>query len=149
MEWYEELEQKYIHLFEIYEGETTETSYYKNGDVLRGIECGKGWRKPVERFLESCQWHLDHNATKQKEDGVWEKDPDAKIEIFQIKNKFGSVRCYAKSNNKRIDELLDCEIAKLEARCELTCECCGFVGEFEKPGRTSCCPECNKKYKEG
>ncbi len=27
--WYSELEQQYIHLFEVYEGEETERSYYK------------------------------------------------------------------------------------------------------------------------
>jgi len=144
-DWAEKLEQEYIHLFEVYEGETTEKSYYKKGQVLRGIECSSGWEKHIKRFLDSCNWHLEHNAMKEKEDGLWEKDPDAKIQIFQIKNKFGYVRCYAKSNNARLDALVDQEIAKLEARCELTCEACGFVGEFERGQRySSVCPDCRK-----
>lgn len=142
--WNEKLEQEYIHLFEVFEGETTENSYYKKGQVLRGIECGEGWIKPVKQFLDSCNFHLKHNAMRQKEDGLWEEDPDAKIQIFQIKNKFGKVRCYAKSENQLLDCLVEKEIARLEARCELTCEACGFVGEFEKPRYSSVCLSCRK-----
>lgn len=52
MSWNKKLEQKYIHLFDVYNGEETETSYYKKGDVLRGIEAGVGWKPQLRNFLK-------------------------------------------------------------------------------------------------
>lgn len=130
--WHTELEQKYIHLFETYEGEETEKSYYKKGQILRGIECGKGWEKPVKQLLKALDFHLNKNCYIPNPDPDGEhkyiKDPNAYIKIFQIKEKFGEVRCYAQANSDGLQRLVDKCVAKLEARCELTCEGCGAVG---------------------
>ena len=131
--WYSELEQRYIHLFEVYEGEETERSYYKKGQVLRGIECGVGWKEPVERLLKSLDFNLKNNCyienPDKSSDKKYIKDPDASIKIFQIKQKFGDVRCYAQANSKELQRHVDMCIAALEARCEYTCEGCGKVGK--------------------
>lgn len=155
--WYSDLEQQYLHLFETYEGEITERSYYSKGQILRGIECGKGWKVPVEQLLKSLNFHLEHNCTIQNPDKEskikYIKDPNASIKIFQIKEKFGDVRCYVQANSERLQRLVDCEVAKLEARCELTCEGCGAVGvDFisSRSGWITClCPDCKNSYTSG
>jgi hypothetical protein len=152
--WYSKLEEENIHLFETYEGEETENSYYKKGQILRGIECGKGWVKPVEQLLHSFNFHLKNNCYIENPDKDSEKkyikDPNASIKIFQIKQKFGRVRCYAEANSIKLQKLVDEEISKLEARCELTCESCGKVGEdfiSTRNGWVSCiCEDCRNKY---
>lgn len=131
--WSEKLEQQYIHLFEVYEGETTEKSYYKKGQVLRGIEVAEGWKEPTARLLKSLDFHLKHNCTienpNKSSDKKYIKDPDASIKIFQIKEKFGDARCYVQASNSRLQNLVDQEVAKFEARCEYTCQSCGAVGK--------------------
>ena len=131
--WHSELEQEYIHLFEVYEGEETERSYYKKGQILRGIECGVGWKIPVERLLKSLDFHLKNNCYIENPDKdsyrKYIKDPEASIKIFQIKQKFGDARCYAQANSERLQRHVDMCVAAFEARCEYTCEGCGKVGK--------------------
>lgn len=148
--WYSELEQQYIHLFEVYEGEETERSYYKKGQVLRGIEYGVGWKEPVERLLKSLDFNLKNNCyienPDKSSDKKYIKDPDASIKIFQIKQKFGDARCYAQANSDKLQRYVDMCISAFEARCEYTCERCGKVGKDmirKKDGWIHClCDDC-------
>lgn len=154
---YSDLEQENIHLFEVYDGEVTERSFYSKGQILRGIECGIGWKKPVEQLLSALNFHLKNNCYIENPDKEsskkYIKDPNASIKIFQIKQKFGDVRCYVQANSERLQRLVDCEVAKLEARCELTCEGCGAVGlDFisSRSGWVVClCPDCKNNYISG
>lgn len=147
---YSDLEQENIHLFEVYDGEVTERSFYSKGQILRGIECGIGWKKPVEQLLSALNFHLKNNCYIENPDKEsskkYIKDPNASIKIFQIKEKFGDARCYVQASNSRLQNLVDQEVAKFEARCELTCEGCGAVGkEFISTcnGWVSClCEDC-------
>lgn len=134
MEWYTELENKYIHLFEVNSN---------TGKPLRGIECGKGWKKPVEDFLESLDWHTKHNLK--------DKQPN-EIKIFQIKEKFGRVRAYV-DKPEHIDSIIECTIGRLEGKCELTCENCGRIGNADGSELTPTegwiayvCEECKTKH---
>jgi hypothetical protein len=152
--WRSELEQEYIHLFETYEGEETENSYYKKGQVLRGIECGIGWKEPVIQLLKSLDWNLNKNCyienPDKNSDKKYIKDPNASIKIFQIKEKFGEARCYVQANSKRLQELAELCVAKFEATCRLTCQSCGTVGKdfISKRGMwiVCLCEECKNKY---
>ena len=144
MEWYKELEQKYIHLFEIFTGEELEGGYYKKGDVLRGIECGEGWKIPVEKYLATLEWlrhnrcHLTNPDYDPKQSTDWDKrinchtikikPEDNVIQIFQIKEKFGEVRAYTSGPGHMSDDLAHA-LGKLEAECYLRCQSCGALHE--------------------
>ncbi len=76
---------------------------------LFGIECGEGWKglyQPIIDYIE------DYN--KDKED-------DDKIEIYQIKEKFGTLSFYV---SKKTDELRKM-IEDAEAESYHVCEMCG------------------------
>ena len=133
MEWYTELEQLYIHLFECVEG--------KNGVrvPVRGIECDKGWKRHVVDFLEALHWHTTHNC---------KDDVNNTIQIFQIKEKFGMVRAYVSAPD-HIYSMIEKEIARLEGKCTLTCQNCGAL-EYDmidtSHGWVTClCTSCKRK----
>jgi hypothetical protein len=74
------LEEKYKHLFE----------QDRNGSILRGIECGIGWYKHIEKFLDSLEWIRTHNLHLKNDND----EEFHRISIFQIKQKFGECICY-------------------------------------------------------
>jgi len=100
--WYDELEQKYIHLFET----------DKEGKPVRGIECGVGWARHVEDFLKSLEWQRTHNGGPHE------------IKIFQIKEKFGQARCYVTYPDK-VGYGVETALGAFEGKCSITCEKCG------------------------
>jgi hypothetical protein len=122
IDWIDELHEKYKHLFETYEGEVTDKSYYQSGQVLRGIEVGEGWKRHVKVFLETLEWHTKHNRRDDK---------DNVIKIFQIKEKFGDCRCYVTAP-ELINDMVQQAVARLEGKCSLTCENCGATGNYNK-----------------
>jgi ribosomal protein L37AE/L43A len=76
---------------------------------LFGIECGEGWKglyQPIIDYIE------DYNKDKEDED---------KIEIYQIKEKFGTLSFYV---SKKTDELRKM-IEDAEAESYHVCEMCG------------------------
>ena len=114
---FEDLEQKYIHLFECNE----------NGVPLRGIECGNGWLKHIEAMLSIFDWyHLDLPplTNEEKENGCYE------IKIFQIKEKFGRLRIYFEAP-KGIYNILENVVHHTIGKCELTCESCGKIEDIK------------------
>lgn len=132
MEWYQELEEKYIQLFEV----NSETK-----KPIRGIEVGEGWAKHVENFLETLEWHRTHNKQENKEN---------KIKIFQIKEKFGEVRAYLSAPD-HINDMIEGAIGRLEGKCSITCESCGKL-EYNCIERINgwivcLCQECMEKNK--
>ena len=135
MTWNEELEDKYYRFFDVYEGEETERSYYKKGQILRGIECSEGWKKPVEQFLKTLEWIEDNydyvNNPKfgiEEDEHIKIKGNKPVIKIFQIKEKFGECRCYV-TGNQNSQGAIDRAVAKLDAICSVTCERCGKLEE--------------------
>ncbi len=76
---------------------------------LFGIECGEGWKgiyQPIIDYIE------DYNKGKEDDD---------KIEIYQIKEKFGTLSFYV---SKKTDELRKM-IEDAEAESYHVCEICG------------------------
>ena len=76
---------------------------------LFGIECGEGWKKLYQPIIDYIE---DYNKDKEGED---------RIEIYQIKEKFGTLSFYV---SKKTDELRKM-IEDAEAESYHTCEVCG------------------------
>lgn len=158
-QWYDELHEKYKHLFWTYEGEVFERSYYAAGQILRGIEVSESWKWIVVKFLESIEWltenrrympNPDYNELVQAEENnrPFIEGPKVEIKIFQIKEKFGDLRIYVDGYPKRIHGDIEYQIGKATARAELTCYGCGKItNELSKTrGWISfICPECMEK----
>ena len=76
---------------------------------LFGIECGDGWKDLYQPIID---YIIDYNKDK--------KDGD-KIEIWQIKEKFGGLRVYLNKSTKELDKMIE----KAEKESYHTCEECG------------------------
>lgn len=110
------------------------------------LEIGKGWYevvKPLFEFIEK------YNADKKSFEKFTEEDKESgavpKIQIHQIKEKFGGLRFYTGYAPKEFDDLVE----EAEDLSYEVCEECG------KPGHTrknewywlcTLCDECAKKY---
>lgn len=94
------------------------------------IECGEGWEslyKPLIEYIEN--YNLDH---------------EDKIEITQIKEKFGGLRFYVDSYTEELKKLID----KAEEESYKTCEFCGTknnVGLTINGWYTTICLDCLQK----
>ena len=98
---------------------------------LFGVECESGWDeilKPIFEYVE--------NYNK-------DKDYDDRLEILQIKEKFGTLRIYCNFYTEKLRNLIE----KAEEESINTCECCGT---HENLGWTSgwikrLCKGCSEK----
>lgn len=79
------------------------------------IDCGDGWLSLVKFLLESA---VQLNKSS----------PEQKIEISQIKEKFGELRIYYSGGDERIADLVD-QVENISAR---TCEACGRPGQSQE-----------------
>lgn len=100
---------------------------------LFGLECGKGWHellKPIFDYIE------EYNKDKTEED---------RMEICQIKEKFGELRVYLNFYNEEVQKLIDAA----EDEANNTCELCGSkenVGLAYEGWLTTECHDCMKKW---
>lgn len=98
---------------------------------LFNVECGKGWfelLKPIFNYIE--EYNKDESNTE-------------KIEVLQVKEKFGGLRFYTNFETDELSKLIE----EAEFKADNTCELCGST---EKVGKklgwiTTCCEECAKK----
>ena len=97
------------------------------------IECNSGWYKhlvPVFEYINN--WNKDHI------------DPDDKIQVHQIKEKFGGLRFYTSFGTDDLYTL----IRKAEEECSNTCEICSEPGKLCGGGWfMTLCEVCNGKNK--
>ena len=98
---------------------------------LFNIECGKGWfdlLKPIFEYIESYN----------KDDSNKEK-----IEVLQVKEKFGGLRFYTNFQTNELYRLIE----EAELKADNTCELCGSTDKVGKTlgWITTCCEECAKK----
>ena len=100
---------------------------------LFGIECGKGWHgllNPIFDYIE-----------KYNKD----KDDEHKMQIFQIKEKWGQLCVYLNFYTDEISKLID----TAEEEASNTCELCGSkenVGMAYEGWLTTECHDCMKKW---
>lgn len=97
---------------------------------LFGIECGKGWNKLIIPILD----YID----------LYNSGHDDKIEILQIKEKFGGLRIYTSFSTPELDQLID----DAEEQSFKTCEYCGSAGNV-LPTKTgwikTLCSKCRER----
>lgn len=96
---------------------------------LFGIECGDGWKSLYQPIIDYIN---DYNSKVDKEED--------KIEILQIKEKFGRLRIYVSQHNDELNNM----IRDAEEKSDETCEMCGSTTDV---GHTSgyiitCCKDC-------
>lgn len=103
----------------------------KTAYQMFGVECGDGWKgliQPIFDYIE--KYNLD-------------KSEEEKIEILQVKEKFGGLRFYVNFE----DEVLSEMIRNAENESYLVCENCGSredVGHTQG-WITTCCFDCATK----
>ena len=99
---------------------------------LFGIECEKGWFKLLEPIFDYIK---EYNK---------DKDDEHKIEITQIKEKWGTLRVYVNFGTDELFKLID----EAEDKSELICEFCGSeenVGSTKTGWISTICLDCVKK----
>ena len=86
-----------------------ENNSLKTPYELFGIECGEGWKPLYQPILDYIK---EYNK---------DKGEDEKIEVFQIKEKFGRLTIYVSSYPKELESM----IIDAEKESEHICENCG------------------------
>lgn len=103
-----------------------------------GIECGEGWKSLYQPIID---WISQYNDSHKN-------DPDFdKIEIIQIKEKFGSLRIYLRHAPEELSKMI--EKAEKES-----CSVCEYCGSRENVGVTygwitHVCRSCMEKMHNG
>lgn len=83
---------------------------------LFGVECGKGWASLIEPILKYIQ---DYNKDKPEE---------KRIEVYQIKEKWGTLRLEIGNYPKELGNMIDAA----EKASATTCEKCGTSARLRK-----------------
>lgn len=128
---FEELKEKFIK-----ERENRPKEEPKYPYELFGVECGDGWKHLYQPIIE---YVVEYNL-KQDND-------EDKIEIHQIKEKFGGLRVYLSRYTEELRKMID----DAEEKSFNTCEICGK--HIKKPITENHwiyaeCVECHRKFKE-
>lgn len=100
---------------------------------LFGIECGKGWHELLKPIFD---YVTEYNK---------DKDVEHRMEIHQIKEKFGELCVYLNFYNDEIDAIIE----QAEEEASTTCELCGSkenVGMAYEGWLTTECHDCMVKW---
>lgn len=92
--------------------------------------CGIGWKSLIDPILEYIQSYNEKCCN----------DED-KIEVLQIKEKFGGLRIYTDKTTEELEEMMN----KAELESFKTCEICGTkenVGQIMTGWIKTCCRKC-------
>lgn len=93
------------------------------------LECGPGWDKMIEPIVD----YIDKVNSERTE--------EEKIEIAQIKEKFGQLRIYVHGHDVNLSDMID----DAEMESYNTCELCGSkedVGQTSDGWIMTCCRRC-------
>lgn len=102
--------------------------YDKHAELLQcGVECGQGWFALIDDMLSEMTQRMQSAGV-----GLGE------LHIRQIKEKFGTLRCYYAAPVNLADI-----VARAEVRSALTCERCGAIGRVQGRVAIAClCERC-------
>jgi hypothetical protein len=134
---FEEIVKKYPDLF-IEEGQRT---------CPWGLECSKGWHPFIYEMIKQLHKINKNNETNNKYNPEFKYTP---VKILQIKEKFGTLRCYILG-----DEMAYGVVTAYEHLSQYICEYCGTTKsdanvKVSGGGWLKClCTSCRKKYEEG
>lgn len=94
-----------------------------------GFECGDGWFSLIYNLSKDIQDYIDRNNLNQ-------------VEVFQVKEKFGSLCFYIDQGDDYIFDLIN----KVEKDSCSICEFCGSPGKIIGGGWLMClCDNCRSK----
>ena len=94
--------------------------------LIWGFEVGDGWFKIIAALSKKLA-------------------QDKRIEIYQIKEKFGRLRVYYSPFTDEAEML----VKVAERLCSKTCEVCGELGSLNKRGWLSVlCPKCRERHED-
>lgn len=123
------------------EGYTYSPSGSKPGEKLGFSAVGPGWTpllRTLDNFMRGAISHAVQHATVVREEyRDQECEADANIQILQIKEKFGNLRVYWRSNGlgSKIREQVSGAVSMAEAMSLLMCEECGSTEGTETRGK--------------
>jgi len=124
----QKLVEKYPQLFQDYRKDPMYPMYY-------GIECGDGWYDLIDKTLARIQQEIDAYPEKDRN----------RFKLFQVKEKFGSLRVYMSETVGEMNKAVN------DAYTEslVTCVWCGSqegVTQNEHSFVRSMCPQCSVEY---
>jgi len=95
-----------------------------------GFECPDAWEPVIVELSEKIQTYLDEHK-------------DVKINVQQVKEKFGTLRFYYSRDSFKPDETISKYIAEAEDKVTEICCNCGYVGDVKFYGWNGyLCKEC-------
>ena len=123
----EMLFENHVQLFELMKAEN------KRRSIGSGISQGDGWLDLLEILCRQIQCHVDNELKKNEKYEV--------TKFLQIKEKYGALRVYVKSDDLYVHGL----IRMTEAVSAKTCELCGSPGKLKTSGWMKVrCENCNE-----
>ena len=106
------------------------------------LEIDKGWFKIVEPLFNYIE---QYNADKESDENLTEEgEIGHKIQVFQCKEKFGTLRFYTNYAPEELDNL----IKEAERKSTITCEICGEPGTLHHRNYwlKTLCKDCANKF---
>lgn len=106
------------------------------------LEIDRGWFKIVEPLFNYIE---QYNADKKSDENLTEEgEIGHKIQVFQCKEKFGTLRFYTNYAPEELDNLIN----EAERKSAVTCENCGEPGTLHHRNYwlKTLCKNCANKF---
>ena len=91
--------------------------------MMFGFECHDGWFTIIDTLMDSIQSYIKLNH------------PEIKINLVQVKEKFGGLRFYLNGG----DDYIDGMVSLAEHLSYRTCEFCGKIFTTNRYNKNTCC----------
>ena len=113
---------------------------YEDFDWLPALECSEGWDGLIRGMAVELERAigrdaLQHGADFARGGGIWNDspEPEGAVHAFQVKEKFGTLRCYLIPAPEAASEIVD----RYERLSGSVCEACGRPGRMRDEGWSS------------
>ena len=103
-----------------------------------GFECGDGWYMLLNELMGNIANHIENRNRFNRE----KNEPEVRVDITQIKEKFGGLRFYYNGG----DDYIDGMVTMAESLSYHICESCGTTKNigYTKGWITTLCEDCWK-----